>query len=190
MRRFGAGRERRRRATCAWGPRVWCRRGSAISSPDWPAGRTRCNAAAGRSCKPGPKHYCPPPGPAQMHIPPWLWFRVPFPQDIPTVRDQGRGRPIVPGLGAGTDGREGGWGPLLPFMDPQRHEHLVPFDNWWLATKEWREVTFDFWAELVAGKFIRDLTARETQERQRQEGVKIEDILSGRHDPGFIVRTG
>ena len=89
-----------------------------------------------------------------------------------------------------TDGWERGWGPLLPIMDPHRHEHLVPFDNWWLATKEWREVTFDFWAELVAGKFIRDLTAGETQERQRREEAKIEGLLSGRHDPGFIVGAG
>ena len=41
MRRSGVGRERRRRGTCAWeaGPR--CRRGSAASSPVWPAGKKR-----------------------------------------------------------------------------------------------------------------------------------------------------
>ena len=51
MRRSGAGRGRRPPAICAWeaGPR--CRRGSAASSPVWPAGAARSNGAAieGRS---------------------------------------------------------------------------------------------------------------------------------------------
>ena len=38
---WGGGRERRRRVICAWGAGWRCRRGSAISSPDWPAGKTR-----------------------------------------------------------------------------------------------------------------------------------------------------
>ena len=39
-RRSGAGRERRRRATCAWGARPQCRRGLGASLLDWPAGKT------------------------------------------------------------------------------------------------------------------------------------------------------
>ena len=58
MRRSGAGRGRRPPAICAWeaGPR--CRRGSAASWPDWPAGAARSNGAAGRCCNRGPKHFC------------------------------------------------------------------------------------------------------------------------------------
>ena len=41
MRRSGAGRERRRRGACAWEARPRCRRGSAASSPVWPAGKKR-----------------------------------------------------------------------------------------------------------------------------------------------------
>ena len=41
MRRSGVGRERRRRETCAWEARPRCRRGSAASSPVWPAGKKR-----------------------------------------------------------------------------------------------------------------------------------------------------
>ena len=55
------------------GPR--CRRGSAASSPVWPAGAARSNGAAGRCCNRGPKRSCPIPGVRQMHIPPWPWFR-------------------------------------------------------------------------------------------------------------------
>ena len=75
MRRSGAGRGRRPPAICAWeaGPR--CRRGSAASSPVWPAGAARSNGAAGRCCNRGPKRSCPIPAVRQMHIPPWLWFR-------------------------------------------------------------------------------------------------------------------
>ena len=79
MRRSGAGRGRRPPAICAWeaGPR--CRRGSAASSPVWPAGAARSNGAAGRCCNRGPKRSCqipsPIPGVRQMHIPPWPWFR-------------------------------------------------------------------------------------------------------------------
>ena len=78
MRRSGAGRGRRPPAICAWeaGPR--CRRGSAASSPVWPAGAARSNGAAGRCCNRGPKRSCqipsPIPGVRQMHIPPWPWF--------------------------------------------------------------------------------------------------------------------
>ena len=41
MRRSGAGPERRRRETCAWGPSLRCRRGSAPSSPAYPAAGKR-----------------------------------------------------------------------------------------------------------------------------------------------------
>ena len=41
MRRSGAGRGRRRRETCAWGPSPRCRRGSAPSSPAYPAAGKR-----------------------------------------------------------------------------------------------------------------------------------------------------
>ena len=53
MRLSGAGRERRPLAICAWGAG---RRYSANSWPGCPAGKTRRNAAAGRSCNQGPKH--------------------------------------------------------------------------------------------------------------------------------------
>ena len=78
MRRSGAGRGRRPPAICAWeaGPR--CRRGSAASSPVWPAGAARSNGAAGRCCNRGPKRSCQIPCPIprlrRMHIPPWPWF--------------------------------------------------------------------------------------------------------------------
>ena len=49
MRRSGAGRGRRLPETCAWGPRLWSRRGSAISSVGWPAGEMKSNAAAAPS---------------------------------------------------------------------------------------------------------------------------------------------
>ena len=69
--------------TCAWGPRLGCRRGSGTSSPRWPAGSRRSNAAAAPSCNQGLKSYCGTPSPianpSQMHIPPWLWFSLPLP---------------------------------------------------------------------------------------------------------------
>ena len=34
---LGLGRERRPLEICVWGPRPWCRRGSATSSPVWPS---------------------------------------------------------------------------------------------------------------------------------------------------------
>ena len=80
-------------------------------------------------------------------------------------------------------------GPLLPPLDPQRYEHLVPFDNWWLANREWREITFDFWAEMMANKFMRDLTAAEEGDRQIREASKIEDILNGRYESGFVTKS-
>ena len=81
------------------------------------------------------------------------------------------------------------WGPLLPALDPQRHDHLVPFDNWWLATREWREIVFDFWAEIVADKFMRDLTAEEQKNKETLEDTKIEDIQNGIGGLGFVART-
>ena len=60
------------------GSRAKGRRGSAASSPVWPAGAARSNGAAGRCCNRGPKRSCsipcPIPGVRQMHIPPWPWF--------------------------------------------------------------------------------------------------------------------
>ena len=85
--------------------------------------------------------------------------------------------------------RKPGLGPLLPPLDPQRHEHLAPFDNWWLANREWREITFDFWSEMMANKFMRDLTAAEEGARQIREAAKIEDILNGRNEPGFVTKS-
>ena len=41
MRRSGAGLERRRRETCAWGPGLWCRIGPTTSSAGWPAGEMK-----------------------------------------------------------------------------------------------------------------------------------------------------
>ena len=74
----GAGRERRRPGTCAWGPSHGCKRGSRTSSPGWPTGNRRSNAAAAPSCNQGLKSCCgthnPIPNPRQMHISPWLWF--------------------------------------------------------------------------------------------------------------------
>ena len=76
MRRSGAGRERRRMGTCAWGPKTWYRRGLGTSSTGCAAGKTRSSAAAEPSCSQGPglsgetsRHF---PRPRQMHIPPWL----------------------------------------------------------------------------------------------------------------------
>ena len=81
------------------------------------------------------------------------------------------------------------WGPLLPPLDPQRYDHLVPFDNWWLATLEWREIVFDFWAEIVADKFMLDLTAEEQKNKEILEGAKMEDIENGSGALGFVART-
>ncbi len=76
LRRSGAGPERRPPETCAWGPRPWCRRGSATSSAGWPAGETKSNGAAGPSCSLGPQGssetHNPTPDIPKMHIPPWL----------------------------------------------------------------------------------------------------------------------
>ena len=80
------------------------------------------------------------------------------------------------------------WGPLLPAMDPQRHAHLAPFDNWWLAGQGWREITFDLWSEMVAGKFLRDLTPDEEADRQTREEAAIEADRNGMSQPGFLVR--
>ena len=67
---------RRLPETCAWGPRLWCGKGSAISSVGWPAGETKSNGAAGPSCNQGPRGYRETSGPIpkdlKMHIPPWL----------------------------------------------------------------------------------------------------------------------
>ena len=79
MRRSGAGRERKPPETCAWEPSLGCKKGSGTSSPRWPTGKKRSDAAAVQSCNQGPKGYCKTPRPianlSQMHIPPWLWFR-------------------------------------------------------------------------------------------------------------------
>ena len=40
---------------------------------------------------------------------------------------------------------------ILPPLDT-RHEHLVPFDNWWQQGLG----TFDNWAQMLANKFMRD----------------------------------
>ena len=52
---IGAGRGKRQRETCAWGPRHRCRKWSATSSPAWPAGKKKSDGAAGPSSNPGPK---------------------------------------------------------------------------------------------------------------------------------------
>ena len=71
---------RRRPGTCAWEPRPWYRRGSGTSSKGCPAGKTRSSSAAEPSCNQEPKlsgkTSRPFPSPRQMHIPPWLWFRL------------------------------------------------------------------------------------------------------------------
>ena len=76
MRRSGAGRERRPRETCVWGPRRWCRRKSATSSRGWPAGKRRSSGAAGPSCNQEQRGSCltriPLLTTSQMHIPPRL----------------------------------------------------------------------------------------------------------------------
>ena len=76
---WGWAREEATGNLCLGGPRPWCRRGSATSSPVWPAGAARSNGAAGRCCNRGPKRSCQIPSPIprlrQMHIPPWPWFR-------------------------------------------------------------------------------------------------------------------
>ena len=78
MRRFGAGRERRRQGTCAWEAGAGCRRESAASWLVWPDGKKRSNAAAAPSCNQRPTPCYPTPTPAlntpKMYIPPWLWF--------------------------------------------------------------------------------------------------------------------
>ena len=78
--------------TCAWGPRLGCRRGSGTSSPRWPAGSRRSNAAAAPSCNQGLKSYCGTPSPianpSQMHIPPWLWFSLPLPSAMEAGTNQ------------------------------------------------------------------------------------------------------
>ena len=65
-------------------------------------------------------------------------------------------------------GRKPRWGPLLPPLDPQRHEHLVPFDNWWLTNREWRAITFDLWAQMLTNKFMNDA------ESYLEKGEKVE----------------
>ncbi len=76
MRRSGAGSDRKLPATCAWGAKPRCRKGSAPSSTGWPAGKMRSNVAAEQSCNQGLKHSCKTPSPIpslrQMHISPWL----------------------------------------------------------------------------------------------------------------------
>ena len=67
-------RERRPRATCAWGPGRRCRNGSAASWPVWPTVKTRSDAAAAQFSNQGPRHSSWIPGLPLMHIPPWLWF--------------------------------------------------------------------------------------------------------------------
>ena len=78
MRRSGAGRERRRRATCAWEAGAGCRRESAAFSPVCPDGKRRSNTAVAPSCNQGPTPCCATPTPTlntpKMHIPSWLWF--------------------------------------------------------------------------------------------------------------------
>ena len=79
-------------------------------------------------------------------------------------------------------------GPLLPPMDPQRHEHLVPFDNWWYADRGWREITFDYWAEMMTNKFMRDLSADDKEKRETWEAALTTEILRGTCGPGFVAK--
>ena len=85
-------------------------------------------------------------------------------------------------------GRKPSWGPLLPPLDPQRHEHLVPFDNWWYADRKWREITFDYWAEMMTNKFMRDLSADDKEKRQTWEAALTTEILRGTCGPGFFAK--
>ena len=85
-------------------------------------------------------------------------------------------------------GRKPRWGPILPPLDTQRHEHLVPYDNWWRADVTWREVTFDYWAEMMTNKFVRDLAADEEIKRQTWERDILSEMRNGRHQPGFEAR--
>ena len=87
-----------------------------------------------------------------------------------------------------TSGRRPSWGPLLPPMDPQRHEHLVPFDNWWYADRKWRDITFDYWSEMLTNKFMRDLSAGDKEKRETWEAALTTEILRGTCGPGFVVR--
>ena len=83
--------------------------------------------------------------------------------------------------------REPRFGPLLPPLDPQRHEHLVPFNNWWHANRDWRELTFDRWAGMITDKFMRDLSAVEQEQRRTLEAAMKADAESGQLEPGFVV---
>ena len=85
-------------------------------------------------------------------------------------------------------GRKPSWGPLLPPLDSQLHEHLAPFDNWWRANSAWKEITFNLWAAMMSNRFMRDLTADEKREKQTWEAEKIEDMRNGQYEPGFVAR--
>ena len=83
-------------------------------------------------------------------------------------------------------------GPLLPPGNPQRHEHLVPFNNWWSADQEGREKAFDYWAEMVTDKFMRGLTAQDEDERQTHEAMLILAMLSNKgimQQPAFGAQS-
>ena len=86
-------------------------------------------------------------------------------------------------------GNKAAWGPLLPPFDSHRHEHLVPFDNWWQANRDWREFAFDYWAGMVTAKFMRDLTAEEQERRRALEEEIRADARNGRIEPGFVLKT-
>ena len=81
MRRSGVGRERRRPGTFAWEAGSRCKSGSAASSLVWPTGEERLNVAAAPSYNQGPTPSCATStltlNTPEMHIPPWLWFRIP-----------------------------------------------------------------------------------------------------------------
>ena len=86
-------------------------------------------------------------------------------------------------------GSKPSWGPLLPPFDSQRHEYLIPFDNWWQANREWRELAFDHWAGMMTGKFMRDLTTDEQEKRQLMEDEIRADARNGHLEPGFNVKS-
>ena len=86
-------------------------------------------------------------------------------------------------------GRKPSWGGLLPPRDPQRHDHLERFNDWWRANREWRESIFDHWAGMMTQKFMRDLTGDEKDRRRELEDEIRADARNGRIEPGFDIKS-
>ena len=70
------------------------------------------------------------------------------------------------------------WGPILPSSDPQRHDDLKAFNDWWTYPFNQREEVFDHWARMIEKKFCRSVSEIGEKMRIRDESAVVFDLLA------------